>query len=368
MPWNWQRPEWPRFRYDASALAARERRFLVQSGEFAGAMAHVGAADRDALRIELIGEEALKTSAIEGEILDRASVQSSLREQFGLGGGRRRVPAAERGMTEMLADLYRRFAAPLAHETLFAWHRMVMAGTRGIADVGRYRRHAEPMRIVSGDVARPRIHFEAPPSRAVAEEMTRFVAWFNDTAPAGRASLPALERAGIAHLYFVSIHPFEDGNGRIGRALAEKSLAETVGRPTLIALAYTIERDRRAYYDALERASRGVDISDWLAYFADTVLDAQRNTMRRVAFHVAKARFYDRLAVRLNARQEKAIQRLFRAGIEGFKGGLSAEKYMAITKASRATATRDLAGLVALGALTRTGERRYARYALKLDG
>jgi Fic family protein len=197
-------------------------------------------------------------------------------------------------------------------------------------------------------------------------EMDRFIAWFNDTAPNGKTPLPALTRAGIAHLYFVCIHPFEDGNGRIGRAIAEKSLAENLGQPTLIALAYTIERRRRLYYEALERNNKELEITDWLKYFASTVLDAQENTIRRVDFYVAKAKFYERFRGRLNDRQQRVVARIFEEGIEGFKGGLSAENYISITKTSRATATRDLQELVALGAFTKTGELRHTRYSVNL--
>jgi Fic family protein len=223
------------------------------------------------------------------------------------------------------------------------------------------------MQIVSGRLHEPQVYFEAPPSSHMNAEMTTFVAWFNGTAPASRRPLPALTRAGIAHLYFVSIHPFEDGNGRIGRALAEKSLAQNLGQPTLIALAYTIERERKAYYAALHRNSRNIEITDWLIWFAEMVLEAQRNTIRRVDFYIAKARLYERLRGQLNVRQEKAMARMFREGIDGFEGGLSAENYIAITRTSRATATRDLQELVAIGALTRTGELRHTRYHLKLE-
>ena len=177
--------------------------------------------------------------------------------------------------------------------------------------------------------------------------------------------LPALTRAAIGHLYFESIHPFEDGNGRIGRALAEKSLAQNIGQPSLISLAFTIERDRKAYYSELERHQRKLDIAGWIAYFSETILEAQQATIDRIAFFLQKARFYDRFRGRLNERQEKVIARIFREGITGFKGGLSAENYISITATSRATATRDLQQLVEMGALTRTGERRHTRYALQ---
>ena len=365
MRWNWQYPDWPNFTYDAGALAPLEERFRQSSGEVIGAVRHFGDDDRSQLRIELLSDEAIKTSEIEGEFLDRASVQSSLRRQFGLDADTRPVRPQERGVAEMMADVYTNWAAPLQSEELFRWHAMLMAGNRYIETVGAYRRHEDAMQIVSGSVDRPTIHFEAPPSPRVPDEMARFIAWFNRTGPGGEAPLPPLTRAAIGHLHFESIHPFEDGNGRLGRALAEKSLAQDIGQPSLIALAFTIERNRKAYYAELERHQRRLDIGDWIAWFSQIVLDAQQTTLDRIAFFIAKARFYDRFRGKLNERQEKVIARLFREGPGGFKGGLSAENYIAITGTSRATATRDLQQLVEIGALTRTGERRHTRYALK---
>lgn len=368
MTWNWEQPGWPTFSYAAEALEPLERQFLVQSGEFVGAFKHIGADDRETFKIELIGEEALKTSEIEGEILNRDSVQSSLRYQFGLADQPAKVPAAERGVSEMMADLYRNFAEPIDDATLFAWHRMLLSGDQKVSAVGGYRAHQAPMQVVSGPDYKRRIHFEAPPSNRVPVDMTRFNHWFNNSAPGGKHRLPALTRAGIAHLHFVSIHPFEDGNGRIGRAVAEKALAQSLGQPSLIALSYTIERERRDYYAALENNNKTMEITAWLAYFAETVLRAQRHTIDRVDFFVAKARFYDRLRDKLNMRQDKVLARMFRAGIDGFKGGLSAENYISITQASRATASRDLQDLVEKGALTRTGTLRHTRYRLAVGG
>jgi Fic family protein len=196
--------------------------------------------------------------------------------------------------------------------------------------------------------------------------MKRFIAWFNATAPGRKNSLPPLTRAALAHLYFVCIHPFEDGNGRIGRALAEKSLAQTLGQPSLIALSYTLERKRKDYYAALERNNKDLEITPWMDYFAKTVLEAQNNTIKRVDFYVAKAKFYDRYRGAFNERQDKAVARIFKEGADGFKGGLSADNYIAITRTSRATATRDLQDLVARGAFTRTGELRHTRYHLNI--
>jgi Fic family protein len=218
------------------------------------------------------------------------------------------------------------------------------------------------MEIVSGGSHAPKVHFEAPPSSRVKKEMARFVKWHNRTAPGGRDPLPGLTRAGMAHLYFESIHPFEDGNGRIGRAISEKALAQALGRPTLTALAATILVRRKAYYAALERASRSLEITAWLAWFAGIAIEAQRRTTARIEFLIDKSRLLDRLRGELNERQEKALLRMLREGPEGFQGGMSAGNYARITGASPATTTRDLADMVAKGALRRTGERRHARY------
>lgn len=367
MIWNWQQPDWPNFTYDPKALEPLEQRFLLQSGEFIGACRHVGPDDQETLKIELISDEAIKTSEIEGEILNRDSVQSSVRQQLGLGQEKPGVKPAERGISQMMADLYRNYAIPLTDKTLFDWHAMLLGGDTSIKTIGGYRTHTDPMQVVSGAIHKRKVHFEAPPSARIPAEMKRFIAWFNSTAPGAKNKLPALTRAGIAHLYFVCIHPFEDGNGRIGRALAEKSLAQNLGQPSLIALAYTIERKRKDYYAALERNNKETEITDWLCYFADTVIEAQDNTLKRVDFYIAKAKFYETFRGQFNERQEKVIARMFKEGIDGFKGGLSAENYISITKTSRATATRDLQDLVLKGALTRTGELRHTRYFLDLD-
>ncbi|MGA0565336.1 Fic family protein [Ancylobacter sp. VNQ12] len=368
MVWNWTQHGWPHFAYDPVALEPLERRFLLLTGEVIGAVRHVSDDERDLLRIELLSDEAVKTSAIEGEALDRLSVQSSLRRQLGLDTDNRNVRPKERGIAEMMVDLYRSWADPLDADTLFRWHRMLMADSRHLEAIGGYRRHEDAMQIVYGRQDRPTVHFEAPPSSRVPDEMAAYLAWFKGSAPDGGTPLPALTRAGIGHLYFESIHPFEDGNGRIGRTLAEKSLAQNIGQPTLIALAHTIEQHRKAYYDQLENHQRTLDVTGWLVYFAETIIAAQQTTLDRVAFYIAKAHFYDRFRDKMNERQEKVIARLFREGPGGFTGGLSAENYLAITGTSRPTATRDLHDMVEQGALTRTGERRYTRYHLNLPG
>ena len=367
MSLNWQLPDWPNFQYDASEIVPFEERFLLSLGKILGAVQHVNTSERDQLRIELLSDEAMKTSAIEGEMLDRQSVQSSLRRHLGLSLDSYPSKPREQGVAEMMIDVYSTYSDPLTHETLFKWHEMLLSHDRRLEAVGAYRQHVDAMQIVSGRYDRPTVHFEAPPSAQVPKEMERFVQWFNGTAPGAVSPLPALTRAGLSHLYFESIHPFEDGNGRLGRALAEKSLAQNLGQPSLIALSHTIERERKAYYDQLEKHQKILDVTPWLVWFAETVLAAQKVTLDRVGFYISKAHFYDLNRGRFNDRQAKVIARLFRAGPEGFQGGLSAENYISITGTSRATATRDLQDLVEMGALTRTGERRYTRYWLNLE-
>ena len=363
---NWQRHDWPKFTWNSPRLAAAEQQFLVGGGTFVGAIKHLGEDNRNQLTVEAMSTEALTTSEIEGEILDRASVQSSIQRQLGLAADNRRAAPAERGISEMMVNLYTTSATALSDEILFEWHRMLMRGRQDLTDVGRYRTSAEPMQIVSGGMGAERIHFEAPPSAKVPTEMKQFITWFDRTAPGGTEPLPALTRAGVAHLYFESIHPFEDGNGRIGRALAKKSLAQSLGQPSLIVLAATILPRRARYYAALEAANKSNEITEWLAWFAGTTIEAQRRTLALLEFLIDKTKLLDRVRGELNDRQEKALLRMFNEGPDGFKGGMSAGKYSTITGASPATTTRDLADLTEKSALIREGERRHARYKLNV--
>jgi Fic family protein len=364
--WNWQQHDWPYFRWDKAALEAYEARFLRQAGVIVGAAKHLNEEDDRRLVVELITAEAVKTSAIEGEYLNRDSVQSSILRNFGLITDRRSVSPAEKGIADMMTDLYRSHAEPLSHHTLYNWHKMLTNGRYDLQDIGCYRTHPEPMQVVSGRLDRPTVHFEAPASQVVKKEMDRFIAWFADTGPDGTAPLPALTRAGITHLYFVCIHPFEDGNGRIARALAEKALAQCLARPSLIALAQRIETSRKLYYDKLGLNNKTNIITDWLSYFAKTVLDAQSYSLQKIDFLIHKTKLYDRVRGQLNKRQEKVIKRIFRAGLEGFTGGLSAENYINMTKTSRATATRDLQDLLEKQVLVKTGQLKSTRYYLNM--
>lgn len=366
MTWNWQQPDWPRFSWSRRRLAKAEEQFLLGGGVLRGAVLHLDGDSRDRLTVESMSEEAVTSSEIEGEVLDRESVQSSIRRRLGLATEARRASPAEQGIAEMMVDLYRHWTAPLDEETLCRWHAMLMRGQLELREIGRYRTHEEPMQVVSAKLHAPTVHFEAPPSMQVPREMAAFLEWFNGTAPAGADPLPSLTRAGIAHLYFESIHPFEDGNGRIGRAVSEKALAQGLGAPTLTALAATMLRRRREYYEMLEAANKRNDVTGWLAWFAGITLEAQQRTRARVEFLIDQTKLLDRLRPRLNDRQIKVLLRMLREGPEGFEGGLSAGNYVSIAGTSPATATRDLADLVDKGAFTRTGERRHTRYHLAI--
>jgi len=261
-------------------------------------------------------------------------------------------------------ELHRHFDKPLTEEFIFDLHRLLMNGRMDLGDVGCYRTDITPMEVVSGPLHAPKVHFEAPPSIRVPAEMRRFVEWFNSTSPLGTHPLPILTRAGLAHLYFVSIHPFEDGNGRLARALAEKAVFEGLNQPVLFSLSRTILSGRRDYYSKLEENNKNAEITGWLEYFAGVILAAQAHAQDLVEFVIAKTKLYDRLRGQMNPRQEQALARIFKAGPAGFTGGLSAENYITITGASRATATRDLQELVEMGALRKTGELKGTRYFL----
>ncbi len=362
--WNWQQSDWPNFSYEVDALTALEQEFLQQAGLSFGIAKHIPDEEQSDIVIHLISDEAYKTSEIEGEFLDRDSLQSSIKRHFGLKAPFSHNHPAENGIAEMMIDLYQHYDQPLTHELLWTWHQMLMNGRRDLHDIGCYRTHNEPMQVVSGYLHKPTIHFEAPPSKKVHAEMEQFIIWFNKTVPGGQTPLPPLLRSGIAHLYFVSIHPFEDGNGRLGRALIEKALAQHLKQPTLIALSHIINDHKKTYYDALETQNKHNNIGDWLTYFANTVLEAQQYTVTQMEFIIKKTRFFDQFKEQMNPRQYKVITRMLREGTQRFKGGLSAKNYISIAQTSASTATRDLKDLVQKGVLLQTGSLKAARYWL----
>lgn len=367
MQWNWQHKDWPNWQFDPQVLQKLEAEFLMASGRLLGAWQHLHTDDKQQIQIEFLSDEAVRTSAIEGEFLDRMSVQSSVKRQFGLSAPRAASPA-ETGIAELMVACFEKFATPLTSKTLFDWHELVCRGRTDLKNIGAYRSHADPMQVVSGALHKPKVHFEAPPSDSMNQEMETFITWFANTASNAENPLPALTRAGLAHLYFVTIHPFEDGNGRIARALSEKALAQTLGQPSLLALSRQIEKDRKQYYQSLHDSNRTLDATAWLLWFGQTILNAQNYSLAMIEHLITKTKLLDRLRGQINTRQEKALLRIFEAGPEGFLGGLSAKNYCTITETSSATARRDLGDLVKKNALKRTGERRGTRYWLNLEG
>ena len=361
--WNWQHKDWPSFRYDVSSMEQWEDQFLQNSGVGFGVFKHFCEQEQEQLRVQLITEEAYKTSKIEGEVLDRDSLQASIRRHFGLTSDLRSIPPAEYGISAMMVDLFSGFDQSLSHSSLFDWHTLLMNGRIDVL-IGDYRKHLEPMQVVSGSIDEPKLHFQAPPSSVIKKEMSEFIRWFNQSS----MDLKPITRSGLAHLYFVSIHPFEDGNGRMARALSEKALAQSLKRPTLIALADTIECSRKDYYRALADSNRSMDVTAWLNYFGKTIIEAQKRTLSRMEFIIEKRKFYERFYEHLNQRQSKVISRLFKEGVDGFKGGLSAENYASITKAPRATVTRDLSDLVKKEAFVKIGKLKFTRYYLNILG
>lgn len=363
MTWNWQLKRWPNFKFISEVLLPYERAFLQKAGMLYGSMKHFSGENQDEFKVMLLSDEAFQTSKIEGEFLNRDSLQSSIRKQFGLQADKRKVSPAEHGISEMMIDLFKNYSSPLTHKQLFLWHEMLMNGRRDLQEIGSYRTHPDPMQIVSGSMGQPIVHFEAPPSNMVKKEMDNYISWFNET---GSEYSGPVVKSGIAHLYFESIHPFEDGNGRIGRALSEKVLSKYLERPTLIALSHIIENNKKVYYNSLHLNSKTIDITGWLEYFGETIFQAQDYTQRMIDFLIEKSKYYQEFDEKFNERQKKVVNRIFKEGIEGFKGGLSADNYIKITGTTASTATRDLKRMVDLGALRKTGERKGTRYYLNL--
>lgn len=365
MIYNWQQPDWPDFKFDPQIIEDTLFSFAQETGHVSGMLNALS----EELQLEAITDtliaEAIKTSAIEGEYISRQDVVSSIRNRLGLHTNP--APIKDKralGVGELVVDIRNTYKEGLTKEKLFEWHRVLLKQSKGI-NLGAWRKDAAPMQVVSGSIGNEKVHFEAPPSDRVPYEMDRFIQWFNDTAPGNRNGIrKAPVRAAIAHLYFESIHPFADGNGRIGRAIADKALSQTMGRPVLLSLSATIESNKSAYYNALESAQRSNEITGWMIYFVNTVLEAQQQAKQIIDLTLRRTKFFDRFSNELNDRQLKAVKKMLEAGPEGFEGGMTARKYISITKASKATATRDLQELVELGALSSEGGGRSIHYSL----
>lgn len=362
MPWNWELPNWPQFNYHLDQIAPKEKQFLLEVDNACAFLKNIEDPEYSQFVIEILSLEGVESSRIEGEFLDRESLQSSIKQHFSLRASPNQKTNKESRMAKLLCDVYQSFDQPLTQEMLFRWHFELFHHQSNSFDCGRYRTHIEPMQIVSHRYGSSKVFFEAPPSVKVPDEMAAFINWFNST----KASLSILGKAAIAHVYFESIHPFEDGNGRIGRVLVEKVLSQGIGYPILIAVSKVLEKQKKEYYTAIERCNRTLEIDHWIAFFADVILQAQAESMNFLYFLIEKSKLLTALSGQLNPRQEKVLLRMFAEGLSGFQGGLSADNYIVIAKTSRATATRDLADLVHKKALVKTGELRHTRYWLNL--
>ncbi|MET0106566.1 MAG: Fic family protein, partial [Sedimenticola sp.] len=370
MRWIWQQPDWPDFRYDKSALEDRELTFLINSERLAGNFDALPMAYQEDATVDLMLSEAIKTSAIEGEDLDRESVRSSLLSLITSDTIPANTDQKAAGAASLLVDVRKNWQTSLTHDLLGKWQSMAVPEQR-YTPILRcvYRNDPSPMQIVSGPYGREKIHYEAPPAAHVPDEMARFIDWYNQISPSkDENTKPGIVRAGIAHLWFEVIHPFDDGNGRVGRAIADHALSQSLGYPTTACLATAIEADKKTYYLQLEKASRGsLDVNSWLDYFADVVIKAQEIARDEVDFVLAKTRFYEAYGDQLNDRQIRMVSRVFAEGRKGFEGGITTRKYEAITKCPNRTASRDLSDLVAKGAIIPLpGGGRTTRYELNV--
>lgn len=306
----------------------------------------------------ILVEDGITTSAIEGERLELDAVRSSVARHLGLPtAGLPASPRAVDGLIEMLLDATRHFAAPLTAERLFGWQASLFpTGYSGLHQIrtGALRGN-EPMQVISGRIGHERVHFTAPPREVLEVELNRFLGWLN-APPTG---LDGLIRAGLAHVWFVTLHPFEDGNGRLARAITDMALSQDERQPMrFFSLSAQILRERDSYYDILERTQRGgLDVTGWLAWFLVQVEASATAAEKTVASTLAKARFWLRHQnTNVNERQRKVLNRLLDAGRNGFEAGINTRKYKSLTKTSRATAYRELAELVEKGCLTPTGK------------
>ena len=375
----WQRRGWPLLTFDAEALLQDVQAARMQQGKLLGQADAIGLTGLQEVTRDLWIQEAMATAAIEGDQLDLEAVRSSVYRRLGLADTTRHDRQVD-GLIEVMHDAVDRHRAALDEDRLCRWQSALFpGGTSGIRRiaVGRYRDHAEPMQIISGRPGRELVHYRAPPSSRVASEMGRFLSWFEASRPASGsadATAPArngIARAAVAHLWFESIHPFEDGNGRLGRAIVDMAIAQDLGASTrLFSLSRQLLGSRTAYYDALNCAQcGGLDVTPWVQWFtqafAASCLKSQfvlRQAMDKAAFRLCAAHHP------VSERQHRVLSRLLDAGDGGFLGGLTADKYGKITGVSKATATRDLAELLRLELLIVKGVGKATRYAVNVEG
>ncbi|SEK20534.1 Fic family protein [Roseateles sp. YR242] len=366
----WQQAGWPQLHYDREKVGDSLSKARRAQGMVEGQLAVLGFEQRLELAAEAWSQEALATAAIEGERLDLAAVRSSVARRLGV--GQQDGPNAPRnveGLLDIMDDAVTHCRSALTHERLHGWQAALFpTGYSGMVKirVGGYREHAEPMQIVSGRQGRELVHYEAPASAQVPAEMTQLLNWFNTA-----AEPDALVCAALLHLWFETIHPFEDGNGRVGRALVDLVLARDSGETSRLFQTSQRLLDRRNdYYHQLERAQHGgLDVTDWVCWFVDQMQAACNAASKIIDDTLVKARFWlEHRDTVLNERQRKVMNLLLNAGPGGFEGGMSTKKYESIAGTSRATASRELIELEQLGMVEQMGAGRSTRYYVRLPG
>ena len=360
----WQRPDWPQWRFDAAALAAPLAQVHRAQGHLAGRMAELGLAQRDQATLQALTQEVVTTSAIEGEALNPDTVRSSIARRLGVDiGALAPVDRHVDGVVDMVLDATQHHAQPLTAERLFGWHAALFpTGYSGRVriQVGSWRNDAAgPMQVVSGPVGREKVHFQAPPAAALPAETAAFLQWFNAT-PAG----DALIHAGLVHLWLVTLHPFDDGNGRVSRAVGDMALARAEGSAQrFYSFSAQIQRERKQYYDQLETTQRGtLDVTPWLSWFLACLLRAVQGADGLLSGVLNKAQFWQRWAgTPMNERQTRVLNLV----LDGMESKLTNAKWATLGKCSADTALRDINDLLARGVLNKLeGGGRSTGYVL----
>jgi Fic family protein len=361
----WQHRDWPHLTVDLQAILGPLAIARQAQGMALGQARAIGLLMQSAILDEIWIGEVVATAAIEGEALNLDAVRSSVKRMLGDDHGgpvQRHVD----GLVAVMQDASEHFAVPLDLDRLCRWQAALFpTGLSGIQRIqtGQLRTFAEPMQIVGGRIGREVVHFQAPPSEVVSQELAALIAWFNNP-PAG---LDGLVRAALVHLWFETIHPFEDGNGRLGRALIDLALAQDLGASArLFSMSQQINSHRQAYYDELNQAQTGqLDVTAWVVWFLAQFSAACSRATGVIDAALAKQRFWSHYAeIPLTERQRKVLKKLLDVGKDGFMAGLSVQHYCAIAQISKPTATRDLAALVQVGILTMSGEGKATRYHL----
>ncbi|QRX81582.1 Fic family protein [Glaciimonas sp. PAMC28666] len=360
----WQRSDWPQWQYDLPRLSNALAEVAMAQGILLGRLMDVGVGQRELVSLSALTEDVVKTSAIEGEQLDVESVRSTLARRLGVDiGALRPSDRHVEGVVDMVLDASANFDQRLTKERLFGWHAALFPTMHsGISkiDVGQWRQpENDPMQVVSGHYGKEKVHFEAPPAGRLEAETAGFLAWVN-----ADATHPPLIKAGLGHLWFVTLHPFDDGNGRIARAIGDYLLTKTDGnRQRFYSLSAQIQRERGAYYEQLERVQQGdLNVTHWLMWFLETLKRALEQANKTLDTVLSKAKYWQRwVETPMNARQIKILNRL----LDGFDGKLTSSKWAAISKCSPDTALRDITELIQVGALRKAeGGGRSTSYEL----